>query len=82
MEQVVIGCEDCPMYKDGVNYEYSHYCRHPKSPQKVLSFTAEPNIELVSEKKITEAGFDYTVLHPITPDWCPLNKEQLTIIKK
>jgi len=82
MEHIVTGCKDCPLYKDGVNYEYAHYCNHPKSPQTVNLFTAEPKIELTAEQKKRESGYEYTVVHPVTPDWCPLNSEPITIIKK
>lgn len=84
MEQIVTGCVDCPFFEDGVSYEYAHYCKHIKSPQDVYRFTAEPKIELygVKEKTKEKDGYDYTATYPTTPDWCPLNKEPITIKMK
>jgi len=80
----VTGCKDCPFYNDGVRYEYAHYCKHPNSIQKVSSFTSEPNIELytVQEKFKEQDKYDYWGTYPITPDWCPINNESITIQKE
>lgn len=81
METIVNGCRDCKFYNDGVRYEYAYYCNHPQSPQEVNNFTAEPEIELVTvqEKTKEKDGYDYMAKYPITPNWCPLKKEPITI---
>lgn len=81
MEYKVTGCKDCPLYNDGKSYEFAHYCNHPSSPQDVSMFTAEPPIktERHQEKFKEKDGYDYYAAVPITPDWCPLNKETITI---
>jgi len=82
MEQSVTGCNDCKFYNDGVQYEFAHYCNHPNSPQEVYSFTAEPKIEFASKilkGKIGNSEYDYAKITPITPDWCPLKQEPITI---
>ncbi len=86
MEINVTGCKDCPFYHNGINYEYAHYCKHPNSIQKISCFAsvvAEPKIELygVQEKFKDKDGYDYTATYPITPEWCPLNTEPITITK-
>ena len=74
MEHNVTGCRDCPFYNDGQDYEFAHYCNHPKSPQEVNRFYSEPKIEIVYEK----VG-EYNKQVPVTPDFCPLKKEPITI---
>ncbi len=72
MEQIVSGCKDCCFYHDGERYEYAHYCKHPNSPQSRTRFNSEPEIKLEYEN-----GMEV----PITPDFCPLNSEPITIKK-
>ena len=70
MNTKVTGCRDCPFYNDGQRYEFAHYCNHPDSIQDVGYFKSEPEIKC-------ERIDNETV--PITPEWCPLKKESITI---
>ena len=83
MEHKVTGCSDCPLYHDGQKYEFAHYCGHPNSPQHVSLFRSEPEIKLISEqdKFKDKDGYDHYKIIPITPEFCPLNKELITIKK-
>lgn len=68
MEHIVTGCKDCPMFFYNVDDRYGDEtdCLHPNAIQQILV----QNIDLDKQN------------NPITPDWCPLNKEPITIIKK
>ncbi len=82
MEQIVTGCEDCPMFDDGRN-EYRLICNHPNAPNQYYQ-PLHPELE-VKNIEIEDSGtvedLDY-IESVITPDWCPLIIEPITIIKK
>lgn len=66
MEQIVTGCKDCPMF----NLEYDD------------RFGASTSCNHPNHESLTVEDIDLTEKNiPITPDWCPLNKEPITIIK-
>lgn len=67
MEYKITGCLDCPLNSKDV--EYGDACRHP-------SVRDENGMDRVLPK---DANNRYET---ITPDWCPLNKEPITIIKQ
>jgi len=71
MEHTVSGCKDCPFFNDGSSYEYIISCQHPHAPNQELLST--PSMKTTYEQKVVQ---------PITPEWCPLNQESITIIKK
>jgi hypothetical protein len=68
MEQVVTGCKDCPMYSvDDSNDSLIVYNYcHHRSHATVTV----QDIDLDKES------------NPITPDWCPLKREPITITFK
>ena len=71
MECIVTNCEDCPMFYDGrkSNDYDSLVCNHPESEYK----PANP-IE------IDCSGDEMSYIEwVVTPDWCPLEKESITI---
>lgn len=72
MEYIVTGCKDCPFFNDGHDYEYRVICQHPYS--KACRIVVDEKMEwgIPQEERFM----------PITPDWCPLNKESITIIKQ
>ena len=85
MEFLVTGCKDCPMLDSGAHHEYQCFCMHPKSPKQFLDREDYENYEkerhTISQIEVDE-DWDRKPFHiPITPDWCPLNKESITIIK-
>ncbi len=65
MEHLVKGCEDCPLNSN--DREYGDACMHPS--------VKEGN----NGKALPEDAENGYVT--ITPDWCPLNSEPITIIK-
>lgn len=79
MEHSVKGCIDCPMFENYDNFTGS-YCHHPGAP-------FDPDLECAWVDK--EDNPDYgppkgdehwpEMYLPITPDWCPLLKESITI---
>lgn len=82
MEINVTGCEDCPMLDSGAEYEYQCFCLHPKAPRQFSEIG--DSVEQVNE--IIQIGvdedWDRNPTHiPITPKWCPLNTEPITITK-
>jgi hypothetical protein len=68
MEHVVTGCKDCPLYQSNHDDRYGREtkCNHPAAPEQPL----------VENIDVDAMG------NPITPDFCPLNSEPLTILKK
>ena len=82
MEHIVTGCKDCPFLLE--NNEGSDFCRHP-TMDKWLGVHGDHHRDEDNDKNVIETdssssnGQDW---FPITPDWCPLNKEAITIIKK
>lgn len=78
------GCIDCPMFDDGSNHEYDEICKHPNAPIQFYEPSGEANQD-VKRIKIESLGEYWSKGHkyvPITPDWCPLNKEPITIKKE
>lgn len=97
MEQSVTGCKDCPYFlPEGAHYNFA--CGHPKSPVKYGIWDNGNFIELpyqiVPDNLYQADGYSVSFrtepleikeskeFEPITPDWCPLNKEPITIIKQ
>lgn len=82
----VRGCVDCPLFDDGANYEYEQICKHPFAPHQFYE-SDKPEIKQkdIPRIEIEECGeqwsesFHYS---PITPDWCPLKTEPITIYFK
>jgi len=74
MNVKVTGCEGCPMlnreWEDVSGYKYT--CNHPNAPSE--------DIETDSSGSGEEVDLSY-VEWLVTPDWCPLNKEPITIEK-
>ena len=81
METTVTGCKDCLLFYDGHRYEYSHICVHPNAPKDQTQFRSESEIKLKGEEK-GEGIRKYTEITPITPSWCPIEKEAITISKQ
>ncbi len=82
MEHIVSGCIDCPMLCE--NNEGEDFCRHPLV-DKWLGVKGDHRRNEQEDKNIIET--DSTSSNgqnwfPITPEWCPLNSEPITIIKK
>lgn len=75
MEHNVIGCIDCPMFYMDNNERYGieTYCNHPHHK----TITIEDIHTEIDKTNNIVAGERV----PITPNWCPLNKEPITIIK-
>lgn len=65
METIVTGCKDCPLNSN--DREYGDSCRHPSVKD------GEYDRSLPTD---SENGYE-----TITPDWCPLNTESITISK-
>ncbi len=82
-ETKVHGCIDCPMYDDGANYEYEQICNHPLAPHQYYE-PGEDNPDEIPRIEVTDNGEDFFSGKykevPITPEWCPLKKEPITII--
>jgi len=66
MEHKVTGCIDCPFNSN--DREYGDACQHPEV------YEGETRYRVLPE----DPENDYQT---ITPDWCPLDKEPITIIK-
>lgn len=74
----VSGCSDCPMFDDGHRYEYELICNHPSAPNQ-FSDPVYPERE-VFRIEMDDSGDGPTYIEwVVTPDWCPLKKEPLTI---
>lgn len=74
MEYKVTGCEDCPMFER----KESMICNHPNSPRQIP--TPLNQILEVEPIKMDDSGDDLTYIEwVVTPDWCPLKNEQLTL---
>lgn len=81
MEQVVTGCKDCPMFDDGHRHEYELICNHPNAPNQ-FHIPLEPEKE-VFRIEMDDSGYDMSYIEwVVTPDWCPLKKEPITITIK
>ena len=85
-EHAVTGCVDCPMFNDGQKYEYEATCKHPLAPPQFFDRdNQDAKMGDVKRIEIGESGEYWTksfYYFPITPDWCPLKKEPITIIFK
>jgi hypothetical protein len=70
MELTVEGCSNCPMYQYKIdsNWKTISKCNHP-----LLITNIDLNIKRSYEK---EKG-----IIPLTPENCPLNEENITLIK-
>lgn len=66
METTVTGCKDCPLVAE---IGSGHYCQHPihKDTNGLYSFIHQ---DYESEDNVL-----------VTPEWCPLNSEPITISK-
>lgn len=81
MELIVKGCSDCPMFNNGANFEYEAICQHPAAPNQFYE-PLYPKKE-VFRIEIESSGEDLSYIEwPVTPDWCPIVKEPITISKK
>ncbi len=70
MEKIVSGCDNCPMYEGNYPFNCQHPSNHDKRPKTRMEWhRTDPNDEWPATG----------TLHPITPDWCPLITEPLTI---
>ncbi len=68
MEHIVSGCKDCCFY----------FLEDSNDSLVVYNYCLHPN-----HKTITVQDIDLDENNePITPDFCPLNSEPITIIKK
>ena len=82
MEHIVSGCKDCPMYNS--DSEYGDRCNHPDNFEycEPLEHKIGKNIP----DDVYTSGEEFmrtrTNWKKLSPDWCPLNKEPITIIKK
>jgi len=76
MEQIVTGCEDCPMFEQ----QEVMICNHPKAPNQIPT-PLNPTLE-IEPIGMDDSGYDLSYIEwVVTPDWCPLNKEPITITK-
>lgn len=64
MEQIVTGCKDCPLNSN--DREYGDACQHPSVWKGEVKERALP--------EDNNNGYE-----TITPFWCPLKKESITI---
>lgn len=94
MEHKITGCTDCPYYFSECS---SPCCLHPNRPVKYGIWNNGRFIELpyqIAPDNLYQAdGYSISLktepleikqdenFKPITPDWCPLNTEPITIIK-
>ncbi len=75
MEQKVTGCEDCPMFEQ----QEVMICNHPKAPRQIPT-PLNPILE-VEPITMDDSGEEFTYVEwVVTPNWCPLKKEPLTLI--
>ena len=74
MLNVVTGCSDCPLFNDGQQYEFEAICKHPQAPPQFF----EP-LNPDAEVKRIEIEMSGSFERPVTPYWCPLKLEQLTL---
>lgn len=86
METTVTGCKDCLLFYDGSQYEFNHLCRHPLAPDNQESWRSPTEIKLervteIRKMDISGDDYEYGKIIPITPEWCPLNSESITISK-
>ena len=86
MEKIVTGCSNCPFLQ--VDGEYGTCdCIHPVAKQRpnvITPWVAEndPSGEVnYHHSPGYRLPFDDDE-EPITPDWCPLNEEPITICKR
>jgi len=79
MEHKVTGCEDCPMFEQ----QDIMLCNHPKAsyqlPTPLNPIPEGKPIEMDSSGSGEEIDLDY-VEWVVTPEWCPLKKEPITIM--
>ena len=90
----VTGCSNCPFFNNGSDFEYNSMCQHPIS--KKLAIEENERIlgkeksylgyeymilEIEELKEEVPTSIWGTYKSPITPNWCPLNKEPITIEK-
>jgi hypothetical protein len=73
MEHIITGCTDCPLLE--VDNEYGdHNCNHPLVPTEIRQ---EYGRDVV--RRIEIELEEFCCGDPITPNWCPLKKESLTL---
>jgi len=78
MEHRIFGCQQCPMYDDMFEHKGFGNCNHPNIDNQIT----EPYPHNSNVIEMDSSGEDLSFVQwPETPDWCPLNKEPLTIIK-
>ena len=83
MEHIVTGCKDCPMFDNGADYEYECSCLHPKAPRQFSEYgDSDELIDAIQQIEVEEDWSKKQHHIPVTPEWCPLNTEPITIIKK
>lgn len=68
MEQIVTGCSDCSFEYNCSDGWSNSECRHPKGDFRELTYLKD--------------GATYEYKDGESPDWCPLNSEPITLIKK
>lgn len=67
MQQMITGCNDCPLKRDTINSIYERAtCTHTEAPRLLIGTKEGP----------------FGSIKLITPDWCPIKKEPLTITFK
>jgi hypothetical protein len=70
----IAGCQDCPLFDD-----HFQICNHPV----IDNWIDKPYRHNSNKIEMDSSGQDLSYVEfPITPDWCPLNKQPLTIIKQ
>lgn len=72
MEHIVMGCNSCPFFEDEYNT-----CNHPI----IDNWVEVPYKHNSNQIEMDCSGDEMSYIEfPITPDWCPLKKEPITII--
>ncbi len=77
MKHQVTGCKDCPLFNNGSDYEYRAICLHPLAPRQFYEKEFKDE-----EVFLIEVDEDYSrkpTNIPVTPTWCPLKQEEITI---
>jgi hypothetical protein len=72
MEVQITGCKDCPLF-DNTGAEYGTYCHHPN--RKTEEHTSSIGTSWFADAPIIDGADN----EPITPEWCPLIWEPITI---
>jgi len=78
MEHKIYGCQECPMYNDEYENKGFGLCCHPF----VDNWVDKPYRYNSNRIEMGSSGEDLSFIQfPETSDWCPLNKEPITITK-